>query len=85
MLKSKKNESIKARNIVDVVKDKSIVKVKVKKEMMKSEDVKVKSPDTLFKEELLSQVKEMRDIFESALIELSEVKVSVKAIKERFI
>lgn len=52
--------------------------VEVKKEDVKSEDI-------LFKQELLSQVKEMRGIFESALTELNEVKVTVKALKERFV
>ena len=73
------------------IKDKTIVKSKVKvkdkKEVVKSDEVKVevKSPDILFKEELLSQVKEMRDIFENTLTEMSEVKVLLKSLTGRFI
>ena len=73
------------------IKDKTIVKSKVKvkdkKEVVKSDEVKVevKSPDILFKEELLSQVKEMRDIFENTLTEMSEVKVLLKSLQERFV
>ena len=73
------------------IKDKTIVKSKVKvkdkKEVVKSDEVKVevKSPDIIFKEELLSQVKEMRDIFENTLAEITEVKVLLKSLQSRFV
>lgn len=79
----KVNKESKAKSIVEVVKDKKeSIKakniVKVKKEDVKSEDI-------LFKQELLSQVKEMVDIFESTLTEITEVKVLLKSVKERFV
>ena len=76
MIKEKKES--KAKSIVEVVKD--------KKESIKAKKiVKVKSPDILFKEELLDQVKEMRDIFENTLAEITEVKVLLSQVKERFV